>query len=1343
AAGKMDAAAMAIPVGGNSGPGSIGISNGSNSSSSSSASSGYGSATTTPTTPGGGGQYEATTATPMATIATVAPFYSEALTSLDAQHRYQQQQQQHQQHQHQQQQQHHQQQHHQQQQQQQQQQQHFYQNYNYNLDAYNYSAYNYNAPRYEKLSTTSAKYNIGSSNSGSNSNSNALGSSSNLNSNVNSNKPQAAATPFYAQPPMYASNSNPYEAAYKQYKQPSQLNSQQQQQQQYHQLGMMPHLNMAMKQQQQHQQQHQQQQQLHVQQPQQYAQQQQQQLAHHSQQQQQQLQLQQQQLPPLEPSYAAIKPSSRYQNLAPTVYPAAAAAASTAATVGVGVGAGNVGASAYYDKYAMSLYPPNAPAPLSFGAPAPLYSPPDLTAESAYRKQASSGGRDASCHWNVDYQGAGGNTSLPYAAAVAAPNTSATAAAASNELYYKYPGSNAYQAGYAARGMWPNAAETAPPRQSCCTQPFAQQSCYYPRSSSNGYNVALGQYVGNTAGHKLKHASDLYAPYAGYVQQPTQTQTLPAGNQQRYVQQLNMGLGLGLGLEANVSTAYYNDLGGNGNGGLDNLGGYAGQQSYAYRKRPASYCLSQAQATQPPVDGYAGYELHASTSHFAQPAAKTPPSANSSNIRDFLASWNDDEEEQPRPEAVAVVAPVVAAATSAFMYETLPPAAPAATAVIEPLPDIIIDHHEKAQVDDSFGSFDVEKELDELRLKKCDEQQQPGESDALAEILRDPPEETLPLPVLSVLPLPSPSPAPVAVPVPIPTPELAAEPPASIEFDASNSNESTFAKEYETFIHKIDGSDSDSELPPPDDEHAKRFKFYKRKRKTTETKDEAVAKPSARSSRKLLARRRRNRIKMLKILEFESPKIKHRFYFRTLKLLRRQFAQADERQQRRQRMQRQLALWKERRLPLIKRQSAMQFVPSLKGLSASAINRETVIKSGFAVRESLAETPKTPLELESGGDSNHTLQSLEFKGFDDVENMHLSPKAKLRDEDSEAKQAKQLEIQRWLRNSIEEQPQATIICLSSSSSSSSSSSASSSSSSTSSSGDSSSADQASSSSSSSSSSSCSGEESDFNELAALQKELAVAPKSTLEQREETLEKVSNNDIAKLKQILESDGDEEKQQQQQLLAETNHQVPKLSDLSKIALNSSLKSSELVIRNGASSSASETPPAQRELSVEEALAEMYQQIGVASDPEEEASTARKSLDEAAPAGGDVLLINLAEIFDNNSSDLYVVQCDMNENILGVVEQQQPQQVEQADTLQLIELLAEPEAEFIHHEEVVEEPAAATSRSLERRKLLKYLHAKYVQSNIGRFYHAQRVLKKYKRPKRRARGSGSRVQ
>ncbi|KAL7742376.1 hypothetical protein ACLKA6_019011 [Drosophila palustris] len=884
-----------------------------------------------------------------------------------------------------------------------------------------------------------------------------------------------------------------------------------------------------------------------------------------------------------------------------------------------------------------------------------------------------------------------------------------------------------------------------------------------------------------------------------------------------------------MGLEANVSTAYYNDL-----NSLDNYGTQRTQAThpnpqnqpypnqpypnqpypnqpypnqpaasaldYQYRKRvmsaaslaptvPANNCyLSQQPHNLGNLGSYVDYELHATS--VAPQALKSPASSShSSNIREFLSSWNDDEEELPAiTQTVAIVAPTPVATPppSNFMYETLAPAGPVATAVLDAqvsdlnLPDIIIDHHEKSSVslgnlapnvghvDDSFGSFDVEKELDELRLKKSNAV---DESDALEEILREPlvTEEVLP-----AISLPSPS------PIPISTQEE-----VSIEFDqgTSNSNESTFEKEYETFIHR------DTEMNAQDDSEYR--KFAKRKRKSTEQREE----PTARDSRKLLARRRRNRIKMLKILEFESPKIKHRFYFRTLKLLRRRFAQFQVREQRLQRLRRQLSLKRERHLPLIKRRSVMhryaaqnEELPSLKGLGESS-GRETVIKSVHAVRESLDCQPRRQVEEEAeskdprdhNSDSNHSqsMQSVEllgsFKGFDDVENTNLSPKAKLRVEEPElkvemvaevaveakaiasicpeqVKQSKQLEIQRWLSHSMEdhsiEKPQTqenpmeiatSVISLSSSSGSSSSGSSCSST------GSSSSDDSDSSSSEDMEDTQdkdkdkdvCSGEESDFNELAALQKELSQQSENKQDDsldkekdKEKEKEKVSNNDIEKLKQILESDGD----------GDEEPTVPKLSDLSKIALNSSLKCSDLEIIKTPTNSNSKLESQPREMSVEEALAEMYQQIGVASDPEE--SEAHKQLEEESAGAGQDVLINLAEIFDNNSSDLYVVQCDMNENILGVVNGEQSDLQQQ----QLIELLAEPETvenddeifiqtettPLIHHEEIV--PPENCQRLERRRQLLNYLHSKYVQSNISRFYHAQRVLKKYQRYRNR---------
>jgi len=228
----------------------------------------------------------------------------------------------------------------------------------------------------------------------------------------------------------------------------------------------------------------------------------------------------------------------------------------------------------------------------------------------------------------------------------------------------------------------------------------------------------------------------------------------------------------------------------------------------------------------------------------------------------------------------------------------------------------------------------------------------------------------------------------------------------------------------------------------------------------------------------------------------------------------------------------------------------------------------------------------------------------------------------------------------------------------------------------------------------------------------------IVKRETIEETNQEVE-VSNHDIAKLKEILESDGEAQP-----------------SDLSKIALNSSLKTKELVVSEESESPDEGVAAPPRELSVEEALAEMYQLSDLEGKEDEEEPIAN---------GQDVLLINLAEIFDS-SSDLYVVQCDMNENILGVVANEEPEiegepnlvqvspeEEEQVDTLQLIQLLAEPQPEFdatplIHHEEIIHGETPDPHK--DRRKLLKYLHGKYVQSRISRFYHAHQILRKYKR-------------
>ncbi|XP_004537816.1 uncharacterized protein LOC101456425 isoform X2 [Ceratitis capitata] len=115
---------------------------------------------------------------------------------------------------------------------------------------------------------------------------------------------------------------------------------------------------------------------------------------------------------------------------------------------------------------------------------------------------------------------------------------------------------------------------------------------------------------------------------------------------------------------------------------------------------------------------------------------------------------------------------------------------------------------------------------------------------------------------------------------------------------------------------------------------------------------------------------------------------------------------------------------------------------------------------------------------------------------------------------------------------------------------------------------------------------------------------------------------------------------------------NSKIPKLSDLCKIALSSSFE-----INTTNNNTNQNTPePLERELSVEEALAEMYRQAGVTSDPED------GDADEKEAQQEDVVLINLEEILVNDS-DLYVLQCDMNENVLSVVAHAQPMPMEES--------------------------------------------------------------------------------
>jgi len=568
---------------------------------------------------------------------------------------------------------------------------------------------------------------------------------------------------------------------------------------------------------------------------------------------------------------------------------------------------------------------------------------------------------------------------------------------------------------------------------------------------------------------------------------------------------MGMGIGMGMGMDPG-SGGYYNDL------SLNSLDSYGSpsmpQQSLRsqpypdYRKRSGMVGSSSSgncyltqtssggggplASLDAQVENFVGFNLHASAPSNLNYSVESAKSTQT--IRDFLSTWKVDDEDEASavleldPPIVAVVAPVPS--TPNYMYESLPPTGPQATAVVDHqginLPDIIIDIEKAsgnggAPVDDSFGSFDVEKELDELRLKTSAIEQQPvNESEALAEILRQP----VTAPLMTEQPSAS---------LPLPSPILnsnevfVSKPPVAMDFDqnnSSNSNESTFAKEYETFIHKIEGSESEMEDAVQDEgeyrENPKRFKFYKRKRRVTEPQESMdqkdieqqvvninqgpnvislSPKASARASKKLLAKKRRNRIKMLKILIFESPKIKYRHYFRVLKVLRKRSAYSRTRQLRAILMKKQMTRLKENQLPLIKR-LVKKFVappklrnpPSLKGLSVSALNssafrssllsgtdRETVIKSGYSFKD------KTEEVLEEQGLDTKSLElQSNFKGFDDIENTNMSPKIELRVEpegEEDVKDSipkpevdlvpnKEEQIQAWLKNSVVPTPEA-------------------------------------------------------------------------------------------------------------------------------------------------------------------------------------------------------------------------------------------------------------------------------------------------------------------------------
>ncbi|XP_013100193.2 uncharacterized protein LOC106082305 [Stomoxys calcitrans] len=359
--------------------------------------------------------------------------------------------------------------------------------------------------------------------------------------------------------------------------------------------------------------------------------------------------------------------------------------------------------------------------------------------------------------------------------------------------------------------------------------------------------------------------------------------------------------------------------------------------------------------------------------------------------------------------------------------------------------------------------------------------------------------------------------------------------------------------------------------------------------------------------------------------------------------------------------------------------------------------------------------------------------------------------------------------------------------------------------------------------------------------------------------------ISTNDIEHIKKMLESDeeppNDEvtavsnaknllllknhtEEVQRRETPAETNNSlsrvciIPKLSDLCRAALNSSLNVRQItIVQNndveannsshnsplGSTRSNSSPPAVERELSVEEALAEMYRQAGVLlSDPEDNenatsatltcnsgteadttaATTATTTTTEEAQ---DVLLINLHEILNSNN-DVYVLQCNMNVNNGDADETNanadapsdanatsQANKTERVNTttLQLIGILnrdsesseihiissdseseviilsdCDTDVEFqppppptsymsppttahreyipfindyedttsdsmsdlstIHHEEIVPD----NLNKFLQEEFYKYLHEKYAQKKLSKYYHANRILRKYKK-------------
>lgn len=319
--------------------------------------------------------------------------------------------------------------------------------------------------------------------------------------------------------------------------------------------------------------------------------------------------------------------------------------------------------------------------------------------------------------------------------------------------------------------------------------------------------------------------------------------------------------------------------------------------------------------------------------------------------------------------------------------------------------------------------------------------------------------------------------------------------------------------------------------------------------------------------------------------------------------------------------------------------------------------------------------------------------------------------------------------------------------------------------------------------------------SEINELEALEKELSQRDWNL--QNDEDEEKhmkneinsqliVNDNDMENIKKILQGDEIPPKENEQKN-AEIAF-VSKLSDLCRAALNSSLhlpnvcttiESNPIDDENVVENESTEVL-LNRELTVEEALADMYRQAGILSDSEDSANEQdlgdeSKNLDDKTTETQDVILINLQEIL-NSDNDIYVLQCDLNENILNIMEtstmsspiqeQQQNEHIDENITERVETLLAtqneseihiissdseceevillsdEGETEtipfitdhnlldenvsLIHHEEIVPD----NYKEFLREEFFKYLHEKYVQKNISKYYHANRILRKYKK-------------